>query len=61
MDIWLWFMSHAGENTCYLYICYNLFTAGGVSLHGELLCRGSFRAYRLSSSKRRRMLELTVW
>jgi len=22
-----------GENTCYLYICYNMFTAGGVFVH----------------------------
>ena len=30
-------MTHAGENKkiCYISICYNLFTAGGVSLHGE--------------------------
>ena len=29
-----YFMTHAGKNknTCYISICYNLFTTGGVSL-----------------------------
>ena len=44
-----YFMTHAGvnKNTCYISICYNLFTAGGVFMH------------RLSSSKRERMLKPT--
>jgi len=42
MTMLQYFMTHAGENknTCYISICYNLFTAGGVSLQGEFSYTG---------------------
>ena len=43
MEIWQYCnvlcpMQGENKNTCFISICYNLFTAGGVSLQGEFSC-----------------------